>query len=155
VQYATVIANALADSKESPIVVAHSASGLFLPLIAARRPVSRLVFLAAIIPQVGKSFLEQMRENPDMLWPDWIGKDPNKDHEAAIHFLFHDCPSEIVKWALPTLRLMHARWAIERSFSAGTLAQCSSLVHPLPRRPDGTTGVGAKSSTRATWSSRY
>ncbi len=32
VQDATVIANALADSKESPIVVAHSASGLFLPL---------------------------------------------------------------------------------------------------------------------------
>ena len=69
-QYATVIANALPDSEQPPIIVAHSASGLFLPLVTDQCPVSRLVFLAAIIPQIGKSFLEQVRENPDMLWPD-------------------------------------------------------------------------------------
>jgi len=31
----------------------------------------------------------------------------------------------------------------DRNFSATILAKCSSLVHLLPRRPDGTTGVGA------------
>jgi pimeloyl-ACP methyl ester carboxylesterase len=116
IQYATVIASALAHSKEAPIVVTHSASGLFLPLVADRRPVSRLVFLAAIIPQIGKSFLEQMRENPDMLWPDWIGKDPAKDHEAAVHFLFHDCSPEIARWAITTLRLTYARRAMAEVF---------------------------------------
>jgi hypothetical protein len=102
IQYATVIADALAHSKEAPIVVAHSASGLFLPLVADQRPVSRLVFLAAVVPQIGKSFLEQVRENPDMLWPNWIGKDPAKDHEAAVYFLFHDCSPEIARWAITT-----------------------------------------------------
>jgi len=116
IQCATVIANALADRKESPIVVAHSASGLFLPLVAAQRSVSRLVFLAAIIPQVGKSFLEQVRENPDMLWPDWIGKDPTKDQEAAVHFLFHDCSPEIARWAITTLRLTYAQRAMAEVF---------------------------------------
>jgi pimeloyl-ACP methyl ester carboxylesterase len=115
-QYATVIANSLAHTKEAPIVVAHSASGLFLPLVAEQCPVSRLVFLAAIIPQVGRSFLEQIRDNPDMLWPDWIGKDPTKDHETAVHFLFHDCSPEITKWALTTLRLMYARRALAEIF---------------------------------------
>lgn len=122
-QYAAVIADALKDSKEAPIIVAHSASGLFLPLVAEQRSVSRLVFLAAIIPQIGKSFLEQVRENPDMLWPDWIGKDPVKDHAAAIHFLFHDCSPEIAKWALTTLKLMYARQAMDEVF-------------PLKRWPD-------------------
>ena len=54
-----------------------------------------------------------------MLWPDWVGKDPTKDHEAAIHFLLHDCPPEIVKWALTTLRLMHARRAMTEVFPLG------------------------------------
>jgi len=66
-----------------------------------------------------KSFLEQVGEHPDMLWPDWVGKDPTKDHEAAIHFLLHDCPPEIVKWALTTLRLMHARRAMTEVFPLG------------------------------------
>ena len=37
------------------VVVAHSFSGVFLPLIAERAPVAHLVFLAAVIPEPGKS----------------------------------------------------------------------------------------------------
>lgn len=111
-RYATVIAMALADSEERPIVVAHSVSGLFLPLVAAQRSVSHLVFLAALIPQIGKSFRDQMQAAPDIFCPDWIGKDPTKDEALAMHFLFHDCAAEIAQWALSTRSLMYVRQAL-------------------------------------------
>lgn len=115
-RYAEIIGDSLKNSKENAVVVAHSVSGLFLPLVAAHYPVSRMVFLVAIIPQVGKSFLEQVQDNRDMFWPDWIGKDPTKDHESALHFLFHDCAPETAKWALTTLSLMYARQAMVEIF---------------------------------------
>jgi hypothetical protein len=55
-------------------VVAHSASGWFLPLVAARRRVRRIVFLAATVPHIGSSFLERLRDEPEMINPAWIGK---------------------------------------------------------------------------------
>jgi Alpha/beta hydrolase family len=71
-----------------------------------------LVFLAAVIPQVGKSFYDQINENKDMLNPDWVGKDPTKEEQVALQVLFHDCSAEVSKWALSTLRLKFARQAM-------------------------------------------
>lgn len=122
-RYAEVIARALEKTKELPIVVGHSASGLFLPLMAHRCAVSRLVFLAAVIPQIGKSFLNQVRDAPDMFCPDWIGKDPTKDEALALHFLFHDCSPEVARWALTTLSLTYPR-------------QAGVEVCPMDRWPD-------------------
>jgi pimeloyl-ACP methyl ester carboxylesterase len=110
--YADVIAQSIPADCDDAIVVAHSASGLFLPLVAEKGPVRRLVFLAAVIPQIGKSFYDQINENKDMLNPDWIGKDPTTDEQLARQFLFHDCSPEVSKWALSTLRLMFAREAM-------------------------------------------
>ena len=62
-----------------------------------------MVFLAAMLPEIGKSFLEQLRADPTILNPEWIGKDPSRDDRAAIDFLFHDCSPEVAKWALTTL----------------------------------------------------
>ena len=73
------------------------------------RLLDRLVYLAAVIPQPGKSLLGQFREAPEMFRPDWLGKDPTKDASLAFHFLFHDCTSDVAQWALSTLRLMNAR----------------------------------------------
>ena len=110
--YADVIAQAIPNSAPEAIVVAHSASGLFLPLVPQRRPVRRMVFLAAVIPQIGRSLFDQFRSDPDMLNPDWIGKDPTSDDHVALQFLFHDCPVEVAIWGLTTLRLMYARQAM-------------------------------------------
>lgn len=41
-------------------VVVHSSSGLVVPHVAARWPVKRLVYLAAPVPKMGKSALEQL-----------------------------------------------------------------------------------------------
>lgn len=111
-RYAEAVTVALRQLPQPPIVVAHSVSGLFLPLVAKQRPVARMVFLAATIPQVGKSALQQLQSDPDMVWPEWIGKDPTKDALLAMKFLFHDCSSEVAHWALSTLRLMYAHGAL-------------------------------------------
>ncbi len=122
IRYAKVIGEVLAEVKH-PIVVAHSASGLFLPLVPDYAPVDRLVYLAAAIPQPGESFLSQFQRAPDMYRPDFVGKDPTKDASLAKQYLFHDCSSETAEWALSTLRLMFARQAV--------IEQC-----PLTKMPD-------------------
>lgn len=111
---ATVYADCIADSiiSDNAIVVAHSASGLFLPLVPARRQVARIVFLAAVIPQLGKSLIDQVHAEPDMMNPDWRGKNPIDDDRIAMEFLFHDCTPEIARWAMTTRRLMMARQAM-------------------------------------------
>jgi pimeloyl-ACP methyl ester carboxylesterase len=111
-RYADVIAEAIPAHRDDAIVVAHSASGLFLPLVPERRYVRRLVFLAAVIPQIGKSLLDQFKEDKSMFNPKWLGKDPTKDEQIARQFLFHDCPPQIAAWALQRMSLMFARQAL-------------------------------------------
>jgi pimeloyl-ACP methyl ester carboxylesterase len=108
-RYAQTIVQTLHDSNEPPIMVAHSVSGIFLPLLPTYCPVSRMVFLAAFVPEIGKSPMEQLQASPKMFWPDWIGKDPTKDDAVAVHYLFHECDPETAAWALTTRSLMHAR----------------------------------------------
>jgi pimeloyl-ACP methyl ester carboxylesterase len=87
---------------EPVVVVAHSASGLLLPLVPSFRPVVHLVYLAAGIPQPGMTLDEQLAADPDMLNPAWVGVDPFRDHQAARRFLFHDCDQATARWAIAT-----------------------------------------------------
>ncbi|HEY3740425.1 MAG TPA: alpha/beta fold hydrolase, partial [Bryobacteraceae bacterium] len=93
---------------EAPVVVAHSSAGLILPVVASRIKVSRLIYLAAVIPEPGKVFLDRVKRTPKMFQPDWPGKDPTKSEELARHFLFHDCDERTARWAMTTLRLWMA-----------------------------------------------
>ena len=111
-----MIAEALRDSTDAPIVVAHSVSGVFLPLLPTYCSVSRMVFLAAFVPEIGTSPMEQLQGSPEMFWPDWIGKDPTKDDTVAVHHLFHDCDPETTAWALKTRSLMYVRRVLTETF---------------------------------------
>ena len=112
---ATVYARAIADTipagTNDAIVVAHSASGMFLPLVPGYCKIGRMVFLAAVVPQVGASVLDQVKADPNMLSPEWIGKNPTND-EVAMEFLFHDCSPDVAQWALTTRRLLIAKQAM-------------------------------------------
>jgi hypothetical protein len=88
--------------REPVVVVAHSASGLLLPLVPSFRPVTHLVYLAAGVPQPGMTLDEQLAAEPDMLNPAWVGVDPFQDHQAARRFLFHDCDEPTARWAIAT-----------------------------------------------------
>jgi pimeloyl-ACP methyl ester carboxylesterase len=111
-RYADIIADAIPEDLQDVTVVAHSASGLFLPLVPSRRRVRRLVFLAAVLPQIGASLIDQLKANPSMMNPEWLGKNPVDDDRVARDFLFHDCAPETAEWALKTRRLTNARQAI-------------------------------------------
>lgn len=101
--------NASLDQHQNVIAVARSASGLLLPLLANYRKVTRLVYLAAVLPQPGFSFVEQHKAAPEMYRPEFVGKDPTADASLARTLLFHDCDEAATDWAITTLRLTNAR----------------------------------------------
>ena len=109
--YAQVVDDAL-DPGNEPMLVGHSMAGLVIPLVAARRPISRLVFLAAFLPSPGMSASEQRAAEPidgrtppqTAEWTD-LGDDvwmvgPN----TATEIFFHDAPADLAHWATQRLR---------------------------------------------------
>jgi pimeloyl-ACP methyl ester carboxylesterase len=109
--YARIVGNAL-DPKTEPMLVGHSMAGLVIPLVAAARPVRRLVFLAAFIASPGRSANDQRgmeaidgRVAPRSAeWTD-LGDDvwmigPN----TATELFFHDAPAAVARWATRRLR---------------------------------------------------
>jgi pimeloyl-ACP methyl ester carboxylesterase len=96
------------------VVVGHSFSGVFLPLVAHLRDCGLLVFLAAVIPEPGKSVRDQFTEDPEMFSRDWIEAGPrwfDRSLQAALaeEFLFHDCDEVTLPWALRTVELFDTR----------------------------------------------
>jgi pimeloyl-ACP methyl ester carboxylesterase len=109
--YARTIENAL-DPASEPILVGHSMAGLIIPLVAAHRPVRRLVFLAAFLASPGKSANDQRKTEPidgriapvTAEWTD-LGDDvwmvgPN----TATELFFHDARPAVARWATQRLR---------------------------------------------------
>jgi pimeloyl-ACP methyl ester carboxylesterase len=60
------VADALGDA-EDVVLVGHSLGGLTVPRVAARRPVSRIVLVAALLPRVGMSLVDQLRADRGIL----------------------------------------------------------------------------------------
>ena len=56
--YASTVCRAMEGTTGPRILVAHSAGGGTIPLVAARTKVDRLIFTAAIVPQPGQSIYE-------------------------------------------------------------------------------------------------
>jgi len=130
-RYAEVIAQALKDVGDDVILVGHSASGMFIPLVPNLRPIRRLIYLAAIIPKPGASIMDQFAAEPDMLNPEWVAacrsdNNPFTDDEVAIKFLFHDCPPEAIELGLTTRMLMYAEGAMREIFPLEALPEVSS-----------------------------
>src|SRR5262245_36973462 len=110
--YAEVVDRALPRADDL-ILVGHSLGGLTIPLVAARRPVRRLVFLCALIPEFGRSLTDQIAANPELLHPDARSHrgrvtDPDgtvwlRDAAAARGIFYHDCSTEDVNWAFARL----------------------------------------------------
>jgi len=96
------------------VCLAHSASGMYLPLVADRVALRRMVFLAAAIPRPGLSIRDELRADPSIFNPAWIGKNP-MDDDVAVEFVFHDCPPERLEWAMSTRILFYAKRAMEEA----------------------------------------
>ena len=109
--YADIVAAFTAPVDDDVIVVGHSLNGLILPLVAARRPVSALVYLCAFIPVEGQSMNDQFRSSPEPVLtfeaspePDGHGRSHWPDEAAARRGLYPDLTDEDAAWAFAQLR---------------------------------------------------
>jgi pimeloyl-ACP methyl ester carboxylesterase len=109
--YADVVCAALDRCDDDVVVVGHSYGGHTIPLVAARRPVRHLVYLCALVPEIGRSLNDQLRDEPDMANPDWVKglTEPDEqlrtrwvDLELLRALFFADCddatPEAAAKW---------------------------------------------------------
>lgn len=111
--YAQVVVDALAAEPDDLILVGHSLAGVTIPLVAARRPVGRMVFLCAAIAQPGRSLAEQMESETEMLHPGYADRRRNLDkqgrthwdsYEAARETFYSDCDEADARAAFERLR---------------------------------------------------
>lgn len=130
-RYAEVIAQALEDVNGDVVLVGHSASGMFIPIVPSLRPIRRLVYLASLIPKPGVSIRDQLAADPDMLNSEWVatcraGNDPTTNDEVAIKFLFHDCEPKAKNLGLTTRMRMYAEGAMTEVFPLEALPEVPS-----------------------------
>jgi pimeloyl-ACP methyl ester carboxylesterase len=112
-RYADVVGDACEDAGSDAIMVGHSLGGLTIPLVAQRRPVGRLVFVAASVPEPRANYQEE-RERSRLV-------ETNFDDEGFLSFppavatdlFYHDCPPGIVEEALQHLRPQASRPIVE------------------------------------------
>jgi hypothetical protein len=109
-EHAAVAAGQAAELTE-PVLVVHSAAGALVPALADAVHPRHVVWLAAVVPDPGRSVLDELAADPGMFgpeWPEWTGDLTGEPAETA-YFLYHDCDLATLRWALGTSRLWPAR----------------------------------------------
>ena len=113
VRYAKTVIDSLAKHPEPVVLVGHSLGGLTIPLVAAARPVERMVFLAAFIPKPGQAFRDQYATEEGMFPPSPESHRPIEDKktglstwpaERAIPSLFTDVRDDLAQESALRLR---------------------------------------------------
>ena len=120
--YARTIIEAV-DWTEPPVLVGHSMSGLVVPVVAAARPVRRLVFIAAFLARPGVSATEQRQSEPiDPVTPpathEWtdLGNGVwSVGPDTATELFWHDATPRVAAWAVARLRPQSYRVITETS----------------------------------------
>jgi pimeloyl-ACP methyl ester carboxylesterase len=108
--YADAIDDALADA-DDVVLVPHSLGGLVGPVVAKRRPLRALVYVASLVPEPGLSFSEQLsaETEPVLLFEggrmiDEQGRSHWPDADATARIMYSDLSSEDARWAAERLR---------------------------------------------------
>ena len=110
--YADVVARSL-EGRDDIVLVGHSLAGHTIPLVAARRELRHLVFLCALIAAPGRSFVDQLSAEPEMLLPRYVTglSDPDEygrrswtDRSLATEIMYADCEPEDADLAFEALR---------------------------------------------------
>lgn len=109
--YADVVCAALDQCDDDVLLVGHSLGGHTIPLVTARRPVRHLVYLCALVPDIGRSLFDQLRDEPDMMNPDWDrglsapdGQSRTTWVDFARELLYADCDEATVEASIKRLR---------------------------------------------------
>ncbi|WP_158879969.1 alpha/beta fold hydrolase [Amycolatopsis anabasis] len=142
--YAEIAAEQVGDRLVDPVVVAHSASGLLLPAVASALRASRLVWLAAYVPDPvdGRSLAEEIRTSQaEMFNPEWtsLPRSPTEDPAIAAYFLFHDGDLDALRRGLASLRKFYPAAAYTEAPALVPAVAPSTFVlprHDRTLRPD-------------------
>jgi pimeloyl-ACP methyl ester carboxylesterase len=109
--YADAVMTALKGAGNDVVVVGHSMGGLTIPVVASRTPVHRLVFLAAMLNETGRTAGDVLTRYPGGINPEMVTAGvANGDGTAsmpfdlAIKLFYHDCSPELASWAASVLR---------------------------------------------------
>jgi pimeloyl-ACP methyl ester carboxylesterase len=110
--YAEVVSQRLAGVPDDDVVlVGHSAGGLTIPLIAGARPVSRMVFVSALLPRPGERFADQNGREGILLDDyqagvtlDAAGRRRWFDPDIARRTMYSGCSDADAAWAFSRLR---------------------------------------------------
>jgi hypothetical protein len=89
------------------VVVGHSLAGLAIPLVALARPVRRLVFLCALLPELGRSLREQEGVFVDGFGAALVRDELDRSYwpsGTAERGLYPECDPETAAWAATRLR---------------------------------------------------
>lgn len=131
VRYAETVLAALKPHSEPVTLVGHSLGGLTIPLVAAARPIERMVFLAAFIPRPGLAFRDQFATEEGMFPPSGEETWPITDEKTG---LMSWPPERVIPALLPDVAPDVAM------ASAQQLRRQSALPHseicPLTKWPD-------------------
>jgi pimeloyl-ACP methyl ester carboxylesterase len=120
--YADAVCAALEGCGNDLVLVGHSYAGNTVPLVAARRPVRHLIYLCAMIPEVGRSLFNQLGDKPAMLNPTYIEglSEPDEqlrqgwaDLDLAGALFYSDCDEQDAQAALTRLRPQSAYPALQ------------------------------------------
>lgn len=117
---------------DDAVLVGHSAGGLTIPIVAGERRVARMIFVAALLPVPGMSVNDQFEAEPSIAldgfyWSERGDGLLDLDDDVALHYFFHDCPSDEARAAVSRLRPQTERTLVE--------------VTPLTAWPDVPRGV--------------
>jgi pimeloyl-ACP methyl ester carboxylesterase len=134
--YADVVCAAIAGCDGDVVVVGHSYGGMVIPLVAARRPVRHLVYVAASVPDIGRSLNDQLRDE-DLFNSDaynglkldahsryvWV------DRTLARELMYADCDDATVDAAIDRLR-PHSPYAnaLPCSLTEFPAVPCTSVI---------------------------
>jgi pimeloyl-ACP methyl ester carboxylesterase len=124
--YADTIERSLGDAGDV-VLVPHSLGGLVGPVMAARRPLTALVYVCALIPEPGKSFTEQLEAEPEPVLLFKGGREV--DEEGRSHWPDPEATARIM---YPDLDPTDARWAAERLRPQAQRSQSEASPAPPP-----------------------
>lgn len=109
--YRDIVLDAIDDVGDDLVVVGHSAGGLTVPLVAAARPVRRVVFVSALLPLPGRPFTEQNEAESILQHEYQSGVESDEggtrrwfDSDLCARTMYSGCSPEEVAWAFGQLR---------------------------------------------------
>jgi pimeloyl-ACP methyl ester carboxylesterase len=137
--YAEAIDHALGDAADV-VLVPHSLGGLVGPVVASRRSLRALVYVAALVPEPGLSFGDQLSASEEQILVfeggravDEEGRSHWPDPDATARIMYGDLSPEDARWAFERLRPQAQRSQAEPSPAPPAGLRVESIIGAADR----------------------